>query len=162
MLFKDTKQGYPVYLLDRENVKAYQGKVVSVSVPRLQQPPIGTMPQLGIASQMVVDVTIEADGTTRTYSIPEASGITYAGATVLSTDRDGIIREIEAIKSQSEEALRNIDKHKGTVIACDRILEDWNPTFAEKKAQEARISSIENEVKGLGVMLKDFISEFRK
>lgn len=102
MLFKDTKQGYPVYLLDRENVRAYSGKVVSVSVPRLQQPPIGTMPQLGITNQMVVDVTIESDGATRTYSIPESSCLTYAGTLVLSTDREGIIREVEAIKSQSE------------------------------------------------------------
>lgn len=75
------------------------------------------MPQLGIASQMVVDVTIEADGATRTYSIPEASGITYAGATVLSTDRDGIIREIEAIKSQSEEALAGVESHKTRIYA---------------------------------------------
>lgn len=111
---------------------------------------------------MVIDVTIETSGETKTYTIPETSSVVNAGTLVLSVDREGILREVEAVKSQSEEALRNVDSHKATITACERILEDWNPAFAEKKAQDARISSIENEVKGLGAMLKDFINEFKK
>lgn len=162
MIFKDIKIGYPVYFLQKDGeLKAYQGKVIAVSQPRFPQ--IQTTPTMQqTATSMVIDVTIETNGETKTYTIPETSSVVNAGMLVLSVDRDGVLREVEAVKSQSEEALRNIEKHKETVITCERILEDWNPAFAEKKAQDARISSIETEVKGLGAMLKDFISEFKK
>ena len=45
---------------------------------------------------------------------------------------------------------------------CDKILEEWNPAFAEKKEQDKRISGLESEVKGLSKMLADFINEFKK
>lgn len=158
MLFKDLKKSYPVFFFDRDAVRYYQGKVVSIAVPRYDAPNFGTQPQGGL----VVDVTIEADGATRTYTIPEASSLTYAANLVLSTDKDGIIREVEAIKSASEEALAQVDKHKDAVAKCEKLLEELNPVFAEKKAQDKRIEGIETEVKSLGALVRDFINEFRK
>ena len=155
MLFKDIKQGYPIYFLDRENVSYYQGKVVSVAVPRYDN-------VNGVQSGLVVDVTIEANGQTRTYTIPEASTIAYASNITLSTDKDGILREVEALKNVSEEALAKMGKHKETVTKCHTLLEELNPIFAEKRAQDRRIEGIESEVKSLGTMLKDFINEFKK
>lgn len=161
MLFKDLKPGYPVYILDKDAVKTATGKTVNVSQPRFANTgAVGGNYQS--TAQMYVDVTIEMDGQTKTYSIPDTLGVTYAGSVVLSVDREGILRDVEAMKNQSEEALRDIDKHKATIESCERILEDWNPAFAEKKRQDERISGLENEVKGLGSMLRDFINEFKK
>ena len=61
MMFKDIKQNYHVHILDKERVKYMKGKVISVSFPRMM------MMQGG--AQQVVDVTIECDGKTATYSI---------------------------------------------------------------------------------------------
>nr|DAH23874.1 MAG TPA: hypothetical protein [Bacteriophage sp.] len=36
---------------------------------------------------MVIDVTIESNGKTATYTIPENLSVTYAGDIVLSTDK---------------------------------------------------------------------------
>lgn len=159
MLFKDMKPGYPVYLMDKEAVKASTGKIINVSQPHFQNQSQGSFQA---SAQMYVDVTVETDGQTRTYSIPETLGVTYAGNLVLSVDRDGVLREVEAMKSRSEDALKDVEKHKETIISCDEILTGWNPVFAEKKKQDERISGLENEVKGLGSMLRDFINEFRK
>lgn len=159
MLFKDLKTGYQVYFLDKETTSFYQGKVVSVAVPRYDAPQaFGTQHQSGL----VVDVTIEANGTTKTYTIPETATITYAANLVLSTDKDGILREVEAMKSASEQALAQVDKHKETLTKCEALLEELNPAFAEKRAQDKRIEGIENEVKSLGAVLRDFINEFKK
>ena len=117
MLFKDIKIGYPIYFLDKEGARYYQGKAVSVAVPRYdnnQSKAFGAQP-----TGLVVDITIEADGATKTYTIPETATITYAGHLVLSTDKDGILRD-------------------------------------------KRIEGIENEVKSLGAVLRDFINEFKK
>lgn len=159
MLFKDLKAGYPVYFLDKNETKYYQGKVISVAVPRYDSSQIGISQQ---ATSLVVDITIEANGATRTYTIPETSTLTYAANIVLSTDKDGIVREVEAMKSASEEALAKVEIHKQTVINCNQLLEDLNPAFAEKRAQDKRIEGIENEVKSLGAVLRDFINEFKK
>ena len=159
MLFKDIKTGYPVYFLDKNDTTFYQGKVVSVAVPRYDTPqPFSQGQQNGL----VVDVTIEANGTTKTYTIPETATITYTGYLVLSTDKDGILREVEALKAASEEALSQVERHKQTVTNCNQLLEDLNPAFAEKRAQDKRIEGIENEVKSLGAVLRDFINEFKK
>ena len=161
MLFKDMKPGYPVYMLDKESVKTMTGKVVNVSQPRFgnQTPANGNFQA---TAQMYVDVTLEVDGQTKTYSIPDTLGVTYAGDIVLSVDREGVLRDVEAMKSQSEEVLRGVDRHKAVIESCEKILEEWNPVFAEKKRQDERISGLENEVKGLGSMLRDFINEFKK
>lgn len=161
MLFKDMKPGYPVYILEKDAVRTSTGKVVNVSQPRFANANAAGG-NFQATAQMYVDVTIEADGQTRTYSIPDTLGVTYAGSVVLSTDREGILRDVEAMKSQSEEALRNVERHRETIAACEKILEEWNPVFAEKKRQDERISGLENEVRDIGSMLKNFINEFKK
>lgn len=160
MLFKEMKPGYPVYFLDKENVKAYQGKVVSVAVPRYDAPKFGQIaqPQTG----MVVDVTIEANGEAKTYTIPEATSVAYAGMVVLSSDKDGILREVEALKSEAEATLSKMETAKANIGRCDAILEEWNPQIAEKRENERRIEGIENEVKSLGQMVREFINEFKR
>lgn len=87
MIFKDIKSGYPVYMLDRGKMEAVAGKVVGVSGPRYMQ-------MQGIQqTQIVVDITVETEGVSRQYAIPESLSVTYAGDLVLSTDRDGQKRE---------------------------------------------------------------------
>lgn len=162
MLFKDLKAGYPVYILVKGNeLKAVQGKVINVSKPYFPNLQPGQIPSTQ-TTQMVVDVTLEAEGKNQTYSIPETLSVTYANNIVLSTDRDGILRDVEATKTQSLEVLSSVEKHKSIMEGCDKILEEWNPAFAEKKEQDKRISGLESEVKGLSKMLADFINEFKK
>lgn len=162
MLFKDLKPGYPVYILQKgEGLKAAQGKTVNVSQPYFQTPSLGQV-TTNQTTQRVIDVTVESEGKTNTYSIPETLSVTYANNLVLSTDREGILRDVEAMKNQSEEVLRSVDKHQLIISSCEKILEEWNPAFAEKREQEKRISGLETEVKGLSKMLADFINEFKK
>lgn len=144
MLFKDIKSGYPVYFLNRESITAYQGKVVSVSVPRYD-----------------MQVVNKSNGQTKTYTISENATITYAGNIVLSTERDGIIREVEAMKSQKEDAIAQEAKNHEDLEKINSLLEDWNPALAEKRKQDERINTIEQEVRSIGQQLKDFFSEFK-
>lgn len=148
-------------MLDKKSrVTASQGKAVNVSKPYFPQSPASQPPTMA-TMQMVVDVTIESAGVTHTYAIPETLSVTYASDLVLSTDRDGILREVEALKSQSEEALASVQRHKDTIATCEQILEQWNPSFAEKREQDRRISGLESKMESFGKMLSDFINEFK-
>lgn len=65
LLFKDIKQNYPVYpvyILDTQEFSLIQGKATQVSFPRLE------MNQKTGKTEMVVDVTIEANGKMATYA----------------------------------------------------------------------------------------------
>ena len=72
LLFKYIKQNYPVYILDTQEFSLIQGKATQVSFPRLE------MNQKTGKTEMVVDVTIEANGKMATYAIPESHSVTYA------------------------------------------------------------------------------------
>jgi hypothetical protein len=39
-----------------------------------------------------------------------------------------------------------MDFHQQVILNCDKMLSDLNPEFAEKKAQQTRIVTLENQV----------------
>ena len=96
ILFKDIKQNYPVYILDTQEFDIIQGKATQVSFPRLE------MNQKTGKTEMVVDVTIEANGKIATYTIPENHSVTYAGHLALATEKPGLASEVEAQKASAE------------------------------------------------------------
>lgn len=159
MLFKELKQNYPVYILDKQNVSFTQGKVISVSLPRMS---VGSpmMPSSSPAS-MLVDVTIEADGRTATYSIPENLAVTYANNTVLSTDREGISREVEAMRATAEQVLNSVDRQKEILEKSKTLLAELNPAYKEKKETDERFNRIEGDVSEMKGMMKDLLDKLK-
>ena len=155
MLFKDIKQNYPVYIFDKQNIKFIQGKTVSVSFPRMEN----TNPMA--MGKSVLDVVIEADGKNATYAIPENVGIVYAGDIVLSTDREGIAREIEAMKTSAEQALVSVERQKAIVEKSTKLLAELNPAFREKQEYEQRLSKMENSIGELKEMLTGFMNKVK-
>lgn len=112
--------------------------------------------------QMVVDVTIETDGQSRTYTTPDTLAITYAGdALAIATEREPMIKEIEAMKSQAENELAKTDKRRAIVAQCETILTEWNPAFKEKRDTEERFSKIETSMTDLKSMLSGLIKELK-
>lgn len=155
MLFKDVKQNYPVFILDKQNVKFTQGKVQSVSFPHMDNSaPLGM-------NKTVIDVVIEADGKSATYAMPENLSIVYAGDIVLSTDKDGIVREIEAMKMSAEQVLNSVDRQKEIVEKSSQLLVELNPEFKAKQENEQRLSSLESSMKELKDMMKGLVKELK-
>ena len=156
MLFKDLKIGYPVYIFHKDGEKRItQGKVTAISPSRLPQTPsIQTM-------QLVVDVTIDDGGSSRTYAIPDNTSVTYTNGLVLSTDRDGVIREVEILRNQCAEELAKIEEYRKSVSECEKILTEWNPVFREKRETEERFSKLETSMSDLKSMMSGLIKELR-
>lgn len=164
MQFKDIKQNYPVYILDKQELTYTQGKVVSVSFPRLDTNKMSQMPSVTnpmASTQMVVDVTIEANGKTATYTIPESLAITYTGNLVLSTDKDGISREVEALKASAEQVLASVDHQKEVLEKATSLLAQLSPSYREKKETEERFTKLESSVSDIKSMIENFVKEFK-
>ena len=163
MLFKELKQNYPVYILDKQSVTFTQGKVVNISLPRLNIGNNGMpiMPPSPASNAMMVDVTVEVNGRTATYSIPENLAVTYAGNTVLSTDKEGISREIEAMRATAEQVLNSVDRQKEIVEKSKTLLAELNPAYREKKETDERFNRIEGDVSEMKGMMKDLLEKLK-
>lgn len=160
LLFKDIKQSYPVYILDRQNLTLTQGKVSQISFPHVDS----TKVTFGNSNQpMVVDVTIVANSKTATYTIPENLGITEAGPNlVLSTERELLSREIEAMRSNAEVILNSVDKQKQIISKADELLSELNPSYKEKIQYEERFKSLESNMSDIKNMISRLFNNNNK
>lgn len=158
MLFKDLKIGYQVYILHKgEDIKVCVGKVTAVSPPRFPQTQSNFQ-----AMQMVIDVTIEEDGASKTYTTPDSLSVTYAGNDlVIATERDGILREIETIKAHNEDELSKVAHRRMVANQCEKILSEWNPVFKERRETEERFNKLETSMTDLKSMLSGLIKELK-
>lgn len=151
MLFKDLKNGFPVYIYDRNSIEVSQGKVINVSMPHIDKG------NFNMQANMVVDITIENRGCPTTYTFKDNTETGYTGSLVITTDKSNIIREIEAAKEQSEEALSQVEQHKQRVEKYTAILADYNPAVKEKKAIDERFGKLESSMDELKSMLSGLL-----
>lgn len=167
MLFKDLKQGYQVYMLHKDKeLKVTIGKVTAVSLPRFpQKNSLDSTQLLGT----VVDVTIDDSGVTNTYPIPDSFSVACVSPELTITiEKDGFMKEIDAIQNLNEEELAKYEARKNTIERCKEIRAEWSTEYKEKRETEERFVGIEkglsdtaktvNELKG---MLSGLIKELK-
>lgn len=154
LLFKDIKQNYPVYILDKQDLSLVEGKVTQVSFPHLDPRSNG----YNSNSPMVVDVTISDKDKTATYTIPEHLCITDAGNNlVLSTEKESLSREVEAMKNSALQILSSVDRQKSIVEKADLLLKELNPSFKDKALYEERFKNLETGMCDIKDLLKKFL-----
>lgn len=150
MLFKDIKQNYSVHILNKDKLTLSDGKAITVGFPRYDL----------TAKSTVVDITLDVNGSTATYAIPESLSVTYAGNLVLSTDKEGLVREIEAMKTSAEQILASVDHQKEVIEKSSALLSELNPQFKEKQETEKRFANIESSVHKIEELVTNFINNF--
>lgn len=159
MIFRDIKQNYPIHILDKQEFCIISGKATAVSFPRMD------MNQKTGKTEMVVDVTVEANGKTATYTIPEGLSVTYAGNFVLSTDKQGLANEVEALRANAEQILSSVPRAQKIIDTAPAILAELNPAYKEKQETEQRFGKIEKSISSMEELMKkqqEMISGFIK
>lgn len=152
MVFKDLKQNYPVYILDKENFKFFQGKITNN--------PFSHLDLVNGTNQMMVDLNVETSDKTLPLTIPENSSITYTknGNLVISVDREGLIQEVQVMINNAEQIISQQDKAKETLKKAKSLMLDMSPQYREKQETELRFNKIENSVDEIKNLLQKFIS----
>lgn len=150
-MFRDLKKGFQVYTLDTSDVPVFRmGNVVNVSEPRFQQPQMGQMGQYQQLQDRVIDLTVEINGSSMTYVVPEGRDVAMSNNITLACSVDPIMNQLNAAKRTSSDILDSIDKHRRTLEACDSILEEINPAFKQTKDQDRKIKNLEEKVDRMG------------
>jgi hypothetical protein len=176
MLFKNFTTGQPVYIFDRVNLTLTKAKVTNVTPSHLSnnpaQPNYNPMPfnyQNPMNSNMVVDITIESEGSSKIYTFKDSTEIGYTDSLVISGERDLILKEVGDMKNQSEDALKQVDLHKERIEKCTNIIAEFSPEVKEKKLMEDRFHSIETTVSdmskvvnSLAKSVQSLVDEFHK
>ena len=151
LLFRDIKQNYPVYILDKSSLELVIGKVIQVGFPHVDPAKPGGM---------VIDVTIEASGKSATYMIPDNLCITDAGASlVLSTERENLVHEVEALRNNASQILSSVDKQKEILEKSSKVLEELSPVFRDKQQYEERFKSLESGMSDIKTLLTKILNE---
>lgn len=106
---------------------------------------------------MVVDVAIDYDGIQKTFTFRDNTETGYTGSLVIATDKNSIIREIEASKNQSEDVLSQVDMHKERIEKYTKILAEYNPAIKEKQAIDERFGKLEGSISELKSLLSSLV-----
>lgn len=158
MYFKELKPNYIVHILCKgDELKYTQGKVVSVSAPRFQPADMKTGYQN--FGNTVVDVTISTDEGTNTYTMMDNITITYTTDKVLSTDKEGIVKELQSIKNTCEEVLNSVEANKKKLATCNTLLSELDTDFKIKKENDERMSKLENNIESLNHTLHQILQK---
>ena len=139
MIFKEIKSGGAVYLFDRTTLKYEQGVVKAVGLPHADVQP-------GNYGKMLVDITVQMeDGRRNTYSVNDSERTAYAGSLLIACDKESVIDEVRATKTQAEELVANIDGTRNTIERCKALLEELDDTFKDKRETERRFEKIDEK-----------------
>lgn len=144
------RPGTPVYVLYKNEPRFAVAKVSQVSN---QYPNLGYQQQpLVPGNNFAVNMAIEVDGKVENYErIPLNSSIAEFPdrGVLISETRDGIINEVNAIKSASVTALQQVDMHKNVIASCDKLLLDLNPQLRKEQEQAAEIATLKEQLSGM-------------
>lgn len=158
-MFKDLKPGLQMLILDKTAtpMKCHTGKVVKVSPPRVEMPKMDNPMQMGAFSNLqfqdrVVDLTVEYDGKTSTFVVPENSNVAYGDAVTIACSEEPIVGEVKSRMKESADIVDSYEYHKANIEECRSILASLSPQYAETQEQDKRMTAMESdlaEIKGM-------------
>lgn len=154
-MFKNLRQGNSVYALTTSTeIKIEIYKVVSVSdKPRFET--IDNKPQL------VIDLTLDVDGKHKIFVIPENSVTTYAGGMMLTCSRDEVLRELDSLRSISQDYVDKYEMHKDRLARIDEIRDDMMPEKREERQRDKRLTDLECKIDKIFELLNKNTNEDR-
>lgn len=149
-MLSNLRAGTPVYILYKNEPRFAVGKISQVSN---QYPNLGYQQQpLVPGNNLAVNLVVEVDGKLEPYErIPLNSSIAEfpEKGVIISETRDGIINEVNAIKSASVTALQQVDMHKNVIASCDKLLFDLNPQLRKEQEQAQEIATLKEQLSGM-------------
>lgn len=143
------RPGTPVYVLYKNEPRFAVAKVSQVSN---QYPNLGYPQPLIPGNNVAVDIMIEVDGKTETYQrIPLNSTVAEfpEKGVLISETREGIINEVNAIRSASQTAIDQMDAHRQVIASCDQLLFDLNPQLKKDQEQAQEIATLKQQLAGM-------------
>ena len=139
-------QGASLYVLNRKEPDVKQATVVNVS-----QPHVSKAAQANPAAALqgfVIDLTLSManDTTTIEFPVNSASANYPDKGWFVSTDRQAVIREVEAINNVAEQIISQAPAQKEISDKCKELLVRLNPEKQKEEQQAQEIMMLKNQL----------------
>lgn len=162
-MFSNLRTNSQVYILHKETSPYVDvGTVISVSQPVPKFPMNNFMNQ----QELVVDVTVKInDSTVTLQKLPANLDIADQGINgnmVITTSREAMNLEVDALRQKSLSILNSIDYHKKIVQDCEVLLQRLNPEFAEQKQQKQEIDALKAQMSEMMLGMRELMAQFKK
>lgn len=116
------------------------------------------MPVYGQMQPMTVNVTVKVGDSPMIFEKLDSGAVmaTYgAENTVISTSREAMNSEVDAMFRQSQQIIDSVPYHENVLKSCDTIMRELNPQFAKEKEQEEKITKLETQMGDMQGTLSD-------
>lgn len=162
-MFSNLRTNSQIYILHKEATPYFEvGTVVSVSQP---------MPKFAVTNfmqpqELVVDVVVKVNGNDITLqklpaNLDVADQGTNNGALVITTSREAMNAEIDALRQKSLGIINSVEYHQKIVQDCDILLQRLNPEFAEQKQQKQEIDTLKAQMSEMMTSMKEMMAQFK-
>lgn len=151
-MFRDLQKGYSVSILEKNNgrIKYHNGTVVSRGEARYENKGFGQpMP-----TERIIDLTIEFDGKTQTYVVPENGNVASTAAITVACEPSYVTNEVQSMLKKSEDVLASIETHKTNIEECKNILSQINPSIGESQEYNRRLNAMESKMDGMSKLME--------
>ena len=147
MIFKDLKQGFPLYVLNVNTMDVGTGTVSRVAGPHI------TNDKRKLANgqlMMVVDVSATMGNNTLNFELQENASNTMSddGQFLISPNQEDIANGIRMVKTRCEEYIRNEQHYKELIKKCDALLPQVDPLYRQSIDNEARFTGMQATIDG--------------
>lgn len=154
-MFKDLQKGYPIHVLDKtDGIKYFCGTVVLASTPRFENQSSGSMDFSKMSYDKVIDLTVEYDGKSKTFVVPETSNVQSSSSFTLSCSPELIANELNAVIKNSTSIIESVDHHKQLISQCRSVLKEVDKNYAKESENNERIERIEKTLDRLTKLLE--------
>ena len=142
MIFKDLKQGFPLYVLNVNTMDVGTGTVSRVAGPHI------TSDKRKLATgqlMMVVDVSATMGNNTLNFELQENASNTMSddGQFLISPNQEDIANGVRMVKTRCEEYIRNEQHYKELIKKCDALLPQIDPLYRQSIDNEARFNDMQ-------------------
>lgn len=162
-MFSNLRTNSQVYILHKEASPYVEvGTVVSVSQPVPKFPMNNFMSQ----QELVVDVVVKInDNVVTLQKLPANLDIADQGINgdvVITTSREAMNSEVDALRQKSLGILNSVDHHKKVVQDCELLLQRLNPEFAEQRQQKQEIDTLKAQMSEMMLGMKELMAQLKK
>ena len=144
MTFKDIKTNNTVFILDKNNLKVIPAKVINASQPKIDM----SKPNSCMSgTTLIVDIDLNIEGKTVSYSIPENLEITYTNTgLVLSIDPNKLVNEVNSLHREAKDQLAKKEYYENIINKTPDLLAELNPQLKEKQETDRRLNLMESSM----------------
>lgn len=162
-MFSNLRTNSQVYILHKDSSPYIEvGTVISVSQPI----PKFSVTNFMNSQELVVDVTVKInDNTVTLQKLPANLDIADQGAggnIVITTSREAMNSEVDALRQKSLGILDSVDYHKKVVQDCEILLQRLNPEFAEQRQQKQEIDTLKAQMSEMMLGMKELMAQLKK